>query len=117
GDLAAQLPEQCLFLIQRGLLHVLVEDRALFYLRDGDLLGLRQDVELPSCRYRNDEPVNLIPYDRRAVMQHIHASEQRQELFTQYLIGRTTLLPDALARLKQPENRPTPGFQYFAAGE
>lgn len=117
ADLAAQLPEQCLFLIQRGLLHVLVEDRALFYLRDGDLLGLRQDVELPSCRYRNDEPVTLIPYDRRAVMLHIHASEQRQELFTQYLIGQTTLLSDALARLKQPEIRPTTGFQYFAAGE
>lgn len=117
SDIAAQLPEQQVFLVQRGLLHARVDERPLFYLREGDLLGLRQGIELPTCHYCSDEPITLIPYTRRAVFEHIHADEQRQELFTQYLIGHTALLSDALARLKQPEIRPTTGFQYFAEGE
>ncbi len=42
---------------------------------------------------------------------------ERQELLLQYLIGRTALLGDALAHLKQPEVRPATGFRHFAAGE
>lgn len=58
-----------------------------------------------------------MPYSRSEVFKHIYGSEQRQELFIQYLIGHTALLSDALARLKQPEIRPATGFQHFAAGE
>lgn len=116
-DLSQELPTQQLFIIESGLLHALVDERPLFYLQEGDLLGLRQDLEFPLCRYRSDESIRLIPYSRAAVFSHIHADQQRQELFTQYLIGQTALLSDALARLKQPEIQPTTGFQHFAAGE
>ncbi|BBT18836.1 MULTISPECIES: Crp/Fnr family transcriptional regulator [Pseudomonadaceae] len=116
-DLNRELPGNQLFIIENGLLHALVDERPLFYLQEGDLVGLRQGIELPSCRYRSDEPVSLIPYSRSAVFKHIYADEQRQEQFIQYLIGHTALLSDALARLKQPEIRPSTGFQHFAAGE
>lgn len=116
-DLGALLPGEQLFMIESGLLHAMIGDAPAFYMQEGDLLGLRQDSDLPACRYRSDEPVNLIPYSRSAVLQHIHADEQRQELFLQYLIGHTTLLSDALVRLRQPEIRPTTGFQHFAAGD
>lgn len=117
NDLADELPEQQLFIIESGLLHALVDERPLFYMQEGDLLGLRQGIDLPICRYRSDESIRLIPFSRSAVFQHIHADPRRQELFTQYLIGQTVLLSDALARLKQPEIHPTTGFQHFAAGE
>ena len=116
-NLEQQLPGNQLFLITNGLLHAEVDDRPLFYLQDGDLIGLRQGLELPAWRYNSDEPVTLLPYSRSEVFRHIHDSEPRQELFTQYLIGHTALLSDALARLKQPEIRPATGFQHFAAGE
>lgn len=116
-DLGSALPEQQLFMIESGLLHALVDERPLFYLQEGDLLGLRQGIELPIYRYRSDESIKLIPYSRAAVFQHIHADQRRQELFTQYLIGQTALLSDALARVKQPEIHPTTGFQHFAVGE
>lgn len=116
-DLGRELPEQQLFIIESGLLHALVDERPLFYMQEGDLLGLRQGIELPACRYRSDESVRLLPYSRPAVFQHIHDDPRRQELFTQYLIGQTALLSDALARLKQPEIHPTTGFQHFAPGE
>ncbi|MCU9951312.1 cyclic nucleotide-binding domain-containing protein [Pseudomonas sp. PDM13] len=116
-DLAKVLPGNQLFLIENGLLHALVDERPLFYLQEGDLVGLRQGIELPSCRYRSDEPLSLVPYARGDVFKHIYGSEKGQELFIQYLIGHTALLSDALARLKQPEIRPATGFQHFAAGE
>jgi len=116
-DLAELLPGNRLYVIESGLLHAVIDGRPLFYLHEGDLVGLRQGIELPSCRYSSEEPLTLTPYSRSAVFQHIYASEQRQELFIQYLIGHTALLSDALARLKQPEIRPATGFQHFAAGE
>ncbi|MGG2400053.1 cyclic nucleotide-binding domain-containing protein [Pseudomonas sp. SH1-B] len=116
-DLAQALPGNQLFIIESGLLHAVVDERPLFYLQEGDLVGLRQGIDLPSCRYNSEEPISLIPYSRSQVFQHIHADEQRQEQFIQYLIGHTALLSDALARLKQPEIRPATGFQHFAAGE
>ncbi|WP_375741457.1 Crp/Fnr family transcriptional regulator [Pseudomonas boanensis] len=116
-DLAQVLPASQLYLIENGLLHAVVEERPLFYLQEGDLLGLRQGIELPSCRYCSDEPISLRPYSRSSVFKHIYANERRQELFIQYLVGHTALLSDAIARLKQPDVRPSTGFQHFARGD
>ncbi|ARU87431.1 Crp/Fnr family transcriptional regulator [Pseudomonas sp. M30-35] len=116
-DLNACLPDNSLFIIENGLLHALVDERPLFYLQEGDLLGLRQGLDLPSCRYSCDEPLSLIPYSRTDAFNHIYADQNRQELLIQYLIGHTALLSDALVRLKQPDIRPSTGFQHFAAGE
>lgn len=116
-DLCAELPPQQLFVIETGLLHAVIDGKPLFYLQEGDLIGLRRAADLPECRYSSDEPVTLVPYSRNAVFQHVHGDTHRQELFTQYLIGHTALLGDALARLKQPEIRPATGFKHFAVGE
>ena len=117
ADLAAQLPDNQLFLIDNGLIHSIVDHRPIFYLQEGDLLGLRQGLDLPECLYSSEETIRLIPYTRREVFQHIASSDERQELFTLYLLGHSALLTDALARLKQPDIRPSTGFQSFAAGE
>ncbi len=116
-NLTADLPDNQLFIIDSGLIHALVDNRPVFYLQEGDLLGLRQGLELPECQYNSEETIRLTPYNRRDVFQHIAADDQRQELFTQYLLGHSALFTDALARLKQPEVRPSTGFQSFAAGE
>lgn len=116
-DFGQTLPGNQLFLIDQGLINGLVDGRPLFYMQEGDLLGLRQGVEMPACRYASDEPVTLIPYTRAAVFKHIYASEERQELFVQYLVGQTALLSNALAQLKQTDINPATGFQSFAGGE
>lgn len=116
-DLAPMLPANQLYLIENGLLHAVVDERPLFYLQEGDLVGLRQGIDLPSCRYSSDEPISLLPFNRSEVFQHIYRNEKLQELFIQYLVGHTALLSDAVARLKQPDVRPSTGFQHFAAGE
>ena len=117
SDLARNLPDNQLFIIDNGLIHALVDGRPVFYLQEGDLLGLRQGLDLPECQYSSEEPIRLTPYNRREVFQHIAENDQRQELFTLYLLGHSALFSDALARLKQPEIRPATGFQSFAAGE
>lgn len=116
-DVYTQLPGNQLYLIESGMLQVRIDGRPVFFLCEGDLLGLRQGVELPACTYSCDDPVRLRPYARNALFAHIHADPHRQEVFTQYLIGQIALLSDALAHLRQPELRPSTGFQHFAAGE
>lgn len=116
-DLGAALPGDQLFMLENGLLHGCINHRALFYLHEGDLIGLRQDMELPRCRLCSDNPLVLTPYLRSAVFQHIYADPRRSELFLQYMAGQTALLSDAVARLKQPEFRSTHGFQRVASGE
>lgn len=116
-DLAASLPGNQLFVLEHGLLHGCIDERRLFYLHEGDLVGLRQDMDLPRCRLCADSPLALTPYLRAEVFRHISADPQRSELFLQYLAGQTALLSDAVARLKQPEFRSTNGFQRVARGE
>jgi CRP-like cAMP-binding protein len=111
------LPGDQLFVLDSGLLHGCIEDRPLFYLHEGDLVGLRQDTSLPRCRLCTDSPLTLTPYLRSEVFQHIYADPERSELFLQYLAGQTSLLSDAVARLKQPEFRSTNGFQRVARGD
>jgi len=116
-DLSNVLAANQLYVIQKGMVHTLVDQRPLFYLKEGDLIGLRQGLDLPKWHHQHEDPVSLLPYDRRAVFKHIFASEERQELYNLYILGQSTLTADALARLKQPEIHPSTGFQHFAPGE
>ncbi len=99
SDLARELADDQLFIIDDGLIHALVDGRPVFYLQEGDLIGLRKGLELPECQYSSEEPIRLTPYNRREVFQHIAENDERQELFTLYLLGHSALFSDALARL------------------
>lgn len=116
-NLTAVLPGNQLFALKSGLLHGCIDERPLFYLHEGDLVGLRQEAHLPRSRLCSNSPLTLTPYLRSEVFQHIYADPERSELFLQYLAGQTALLTDAVARLKQPEFRSTNGFQRVARGD
>lgn len=103
-----------LYLLKSGLLHALIDGKPLFYIQEGDLIGLRQGLNAAPCTYLSEESLTLIPYDREALFRHIHADSRRQEQFTQYVLGQAALMSDALAHTKQPEVRPVTGFQHFA---
>ena len=116
-DLNAVLPENQLFLLSEGIVDTSTDDQLLFYLQQGSLIGLRHGLNLPHWHYSHSEPVRLVPYERRDFFQHIYSCEQRQELFTFYLLGQTTLLTEAFARIKPVEVSPATGFEHFAPGE
>ncbi len=115
-DLYSHISNRHLYLLKRGLLHAQIDGKALFYVQEGDLIGLRQGLETAPCTYMTEEPIELIPFDRESLFRHIHANNTRQEQFTQYILGQAALMSDALARSKPPELRPITGFQHFAAG-
>lgn len=117
GDLSGLFDDARLYLIESGTVHARLNDRPLFYLQDGDLLGLRLDRQAPSCVYRSEGDVRLVPYDREAALLHIGASAKRLEWLLEYLDGQATLARDAITRLKPPEFRSANGFKHVAAGE
>lgn len=116
-DLSSVLAGHQLFLLESGQVQASIDQRPLFYLHEGDLLGLRRGSEQPAWHLCCETELSLIPYLRSAVFQHIYADEQRAELFLQYLLGQTALLADAVARLKPPEFRSSNGFRRVDAGE
>lgn len=116
-DLSNILPDNQLFLLQQGVIHTSVEQRPLFQLQAGSLLGLRHGLSLPYWHNSCDQPIELTPYNRREFFQHIHDCEERQELFTFYLLGQTTLITEAFSRIKQVDVNPATGFEHFAPGE
>ncbi|HDZ55767.1 MAG TPA: cyclic nucleotide-binding domain-containing protein [Pseudomonas xinjiangensis] len=115
-DLYQTIGNNRLYLLKSGLLHALIDGKPLFYMQEGDLIGLRQGLSTAPCVYMSEEPLELIPYDRDALFKHIHASSERQEQFTQYILGQAALMSDALARTKPAEIRPVTGFQHFPSG-
>lgn len=115
-DLYSMIGNKNLYLLKSGLLHAWIDGKPLFYIQEGDLIGLRQGLNTAPCVYMSKAPLRLIPYDREALFRHIHASNTRQELFTQYILGQAALMSDALARSKSLDMRPVTGFQYFAPG-
>ncbi|MDE1164469.1 MAG: cyclic nucleotide-binding domain-containing protein [Pseudomonas sp.] len=118
ADLSPHIDETCLYLIDSGLLHARVNERPLFYLQEGDLVGLQQAHSLPCAyHYSCEGPLRLVPYSRSEVLAHLNQSTPAQELLVEYLTGHTTLLCDAITRLKQPEFRSSNGFKHVAAGE
>ena len=116
-QLSSALPGDQLFLLESGVIRASVEERPLFYLHEGDLVGLQRGIELPQWHLHCDTPLLLTPYLRTDFFHHVHADEQRSELLVQYLIGQTALLCDAIARLKPPELRSNNGFKRVEAGE
>ena len=116
-ELGTFLDAANLYLIDDGLLHVQFNERKLFYLQEGDLIGLRQDAQALQCTYASDGPLTLTPYRRSEVFAHLQASSGGQELLIEYVTGQSALLCDAITRLKQPEFRSANGFKHVAAGE
>lgn len=116
-DLNSVLPENQLFLLLQGVVDTSTDEQLLFYLQQGSLIGLRHGLNLPRWQYSHNQAIRLAPYERRDFFKHIYSSEQRQELFTFYLLGQTTLLTEAFARIKPVDVRPATGFEHFAPGE
>ncbi|EIK93194.1 cyclic nucleotide-binding protein [Pseudomonas sp. M47T1] len=117
ADLGALQGDSHLYLIDSGLVQARINERPLFYLQDGDLLGLYQNREDLAYQYSTDGVLRVVPYLRSEVLAHIHATPHTQELLIEYLTGQTTLLCDAITRLKQPEYRASNGFKHVAAGD
>jgi CRP/FNR family cyclic AMP-dependent transcriptional regulator len=117
SDLGAQLDSRYLYLIEHGLVYARMNERALFYLHEGDLLGWRLDSEAPQYHLSCDAPLRLVPYAREGVLAHMAAHPEAQEALVQYLVGHSVLLCDAVTRLKQPEFRAANGFKQVGKGE
>ena len=115
-DLYQVIGNRNLYLLRSGLLHAMIDGKPLFYIQEGDLIGLRQGLNAAPCTYMSEEPLVLIPYDRESLFRLIHANNTRQELVTQYILGQAALMSDALARSKPAEVRPVTGFRHFATG-
>ncbi|WP_323148427.1 cyclic nucleotide-binding domain-containing protein [Pseudomonas oryzihabitans] len=105
------------YLIQRGPLRVVLDQRALFQLDEGDLIGLGRPLDLPTLNYESEADVLVQPYDREAFLTAATATPAQRDALLRYMLGQQSLLAQALIRLKPPVTQPATGFRRYAAGE
>ena len=102
------------YLITQGALAVTTQQRPIFRLECGDVIGL-----LPNntWEYLSDQPITLTPYNRSALFQHISAKQPRIEQVAQYLNNQLSMLSEAVASLRQPDTQPKTGYLSLDSGE
>lgn len=105
------------YLIQRGPLRVVLDQRALFQLGEGDLIGLGRTLDLPTLNYESEADVRVLPYDRETFLAAATATPVQRDALLRYMLGQQSLLAQALIRLKPPVTQPATGFRRYAAGE
>lgn len=115
-DLAAELDAEHVYWIEAGTVQVSMNDRPLFHLQPGDLLGLAAPAKALHCRYRAASPLKLQAYPRASVQTAL-AQNGALDGLVQYFHGQVLLLCEAITRLKQPEFRSPNGFKKVAQGE
>jgi len=105
------------YLILQGPLRVVMDQRALFQLDEGDLIGLGRALDLPRLDYESEAEVRVLPYGREAVLAAATATPAQRDALLRYLLGQQALLAEALTRLKPPVMQPATGFRRYAAGD
>lgn len=117
SDILNNQPSTRLFLIKSGYLNCTHENRLTHIVEAGDLIGLSQSLNLPEGMYTTDAPVELIPFQRDALMQHVFRSEEAQKQWTLYLVCLSAFFSEALAEKTFYEFKPSTGFLYFDRGD
>ena len=117
NEVASSLPAEHVFLIISGHVQVTLDNRLVFTLAPGDLLGLHEQPQMPVPGYRCDGEVLLQPFSLRSFRTHVYASPQLIPLYERLLIGQVMLLSDALAIRYHPDMQPASGYRQYAAGE
>lgn len=116
-NIFAGQPTTRLFLLRSGHLQRLYQGKQVYLVEPGDLVGLSRSLQLPQGRLAAEEPVELLAYDRDRLMAHVNADEQRQKLWTYYLVCASNFYREGLAQEVRSHFQPSTGFLHFAGGE
>lgn len=117
-DLYALNSTENLFIVRSGNLQGYFEDRQCLYYEAGDVIGLNECYQLPSFRIVCDGGIQVEQYPADELLRFVHATKERQAIWTSFLMTQLALFMEAFARHKVTEaSRPNTGFMSFAPGE
>jgi CRP/FNR family cyclic AMP-dependent transcriptional regulator len=117
SDLLANQPPARLFRIKAGQLNLLHDGKVIAVIEPDDLVGLSRAFQLPEGPLQSEGPVEVVPYQREALLRHILSSEALNRTWTSYLIYLGAFFRCYLARSLPFHVKPATGFLDFEEGE
>jgi CRP/FNR family cyclic AMP-dependent transcriptional regulator len=117
SDLLASQPPVRLFRLVAGQLRMLQDGKLIAIMEPGDLVGLSRSLQLPEGTLQSDAPIEIIPYQRDALLRHVGSSEALQRKWTYYLVCLANFFRNCFAQLIPSQFKPAMGFLDFEVGE
>jgi len=109
--------ENCVFLIEEGSIRCTHENQFLYFLDEGDLIGLNNLFAQQHLVYFSETWVKLVPYDAAALNQHIRTQPELEKLWTRFLLTQATQLGVILGLASNNNSQAKLGYLTFNEGE
>lgn len=113
----AEQAQTQLFLVRSGKLQCRNRRKIVYIAEEGDLIGLGRSLKLPEGPFSCSEPVELIPYQRDALVKHVNSSEALQKHWAFFLLCRSSFFSECLSQEIRTQFKPATGFLHFDKGE
>lgn len=116
-DVFGDQPLTRIFLVKSGRLYCRRDHKIVYVVEPGDLVGLSRSLQLPEGPFSCDEPAELLPFSRDAIVAHVNSNDKLQKHWAFYLLCRSSFFSECLAKEIRGQFTPTTGFLSFEAGD
>ncbi|HET8706756.1 MAG TPA: cyclic nucleotide-binding domain-containing protein [Pseudomonadales bacterium] len=107
----------CIFLIEEGAIRCTHENQFLYFLDEGDLIGLNNQFAQQNLVYFTDSWLKVIPYDAAQFFEHIRSSIEQEKCWTRYLLTQATQLGVILGLASNNNSQAKLGYLTFNENE
>lgn len=116
-DLFIDIAPNRLLRIKEGRVDYHLHGKLLMHFEAGDLIGLSRSLNLPQGQFSCSQPVELLAYERDAVVEQASNDLKYLRNWTYYLLCTNSYIEQALSRELRGEFQPAAGFLHFHTGE
>lgn len=105
--------KNCIFLIEEGEIRCTYEGQFLYFLNEGDLIGLNNHYGQQELVYFTETWLKITPYDANTVKQHIASKPELEKIWTSFLLTYATQLGVILGLANNGSNQAKLGYLTF----
>lgn len=116
-DIFADIPPTRLLRVIEGRVDYYLQGKLILHFGAGDLLGLPRSLNLPQGQFSCSSPVDLVAYERDALVEQANSDLKSQRNWTHFLVCYISYLEQALAQEARGEFQPSAGFLHYRTGE
>lgn len=116
-DIFADIAPTRLLRLVEGQVDYYLQGKLVMHFEAGDLLGLPRSLNLPQGQFSCASPVELVAYERDALVEQANSDLKYQRNWTHFLVCSISYFEQALTQELRSEFQPAAGFLHFRSGE
>jgi hypothetical protein len=116
-DLFVDIAPNRLLRLVEGRVDYHLHGKLVMHFEAGDLLGLARALNLPQGQFSCSQPVELLAYERDALVEQANNDLKYLRNWTHYLVCSSSYFEQAMSQELRGEFQPSAGFLHFHSGE